>query len=198
MFDKVLIAKRGAVAARVLRSLRALGIRSVAVYSEADTAAPYLEEADETNAIGAAHPRESYLSQDVLIEVLKKSGADAVHPGYGCLAENPDFAERVAAAGATFIGPSPHWISAMGRRPRSAKFNCASWISTPATQRPEAMASGMREKSISSWARPGRARMLSASQAVVRTPGTAMVTSARARSSSDCRGEAARTTTFGP
>jgi acetyl-CoA carboxylase biotin carboxylase subunit len=119
MFDKVLIANRGAVAARVLRSLRALGIRSAAVYSEADAAAPYLEEADETFAIGPAHPRESYLNQDVLIDVLKKSGADAVHPGYGFLAENPDFAERVAKAGATFIGPSPRWISAMGHKTRA-------------------------------------------------------------------------------
>ncbi len=119
MFQKVLIANRGAVAARVLRSLRTLGIRSVAVYSEADAGAPYLEEADETHAIGAAHPRESYLNQDVLIDVLKKSGADAVHPGYGFLAENSDFAERVAAAGATFIGPSPRWISAMGHKTRA-------------------------------------------------------------------------------
>ena len=119
MFEKVLIANRGAVAARVLRSLRALGIRSVAVYSEADAAAPYLEEADETFAIGPAHPRESYLNQDALIAVLRQSGADAVHPGYGFLAENPDFAERVAAAGATFIGPSPRWISAMGHMTRA-------------------------------------------------------------------------------
>ena len=119
MFDKVLIANRGAVAARVLRSLKALGIRSAAVYSEADAAAPYLEEADETYAIGPAHPRESYLNQDVLIDVLKRSGADAVHPGYGFLAENPDFAERVAATGATFIGPSPRWISAMGHKTRA-------------------------------------------------------------------------------
>ncbi|MPY74968.1 MAG: ATP-grasp domain-containing protein [Alphaproteobacteria bacterium] len=119
MFEKVLIANRGAVAARVLRSLRTLGIRSVAVYSEADAGAPYLEEADESHAIGAAHPRESYLNQDVLIEVLKRSGADGVHPGYGFLAENPDFAERVAAAGATFIGPSPRWISAMGHKTRA-------------------------------------------------------------------------------
>jgi acetyl-CoA carboxylase, biotin carboxylase subunit len=119
MFEKVLIANRGAVAARVLRSLRALGIGSVAVYSEADAGAPYLEEADETYAIGPAHPRESYLNQDTLIDAIRKSGADAVHPGYGFLAENPDFAERVAAAGATFIGPSPRWISAMGHKTRA-------------------------------------------------------------------------------
>jgi acetyl-CoA carboxylase, biotin carboxylase subunit len=119
MFEKVLIANRGAVAARVLRSLRALGIRSVAVYSEADAEAPYLEEADETVAIGPAHPRESYLNQDTLIDAIRKTGADAVHPGYGFLAENPDFAERVAATGATFIGPSPRWISAMGHKTRA-------------------------------------------------------------------------------
>jgi acetyl-CoA carboxylase, biotin carboxylase subunit len=119
MFEKVLIANRGAVAARVLRSLRTLGIRSVAVYSEADAEAPYLEEADETYAIGPAHPRESYLNQDALIDAIRKTGADAVHPGYGFLAENPDFAERVAATGATFIGPSPRWISAMGHKTRA-------------------------------------------------------------------------------
>lgn len=119
MFKKVLIANRGAVAARVLRSLKALGIGSVAVYSEADASAPYLEEADETYAIGPAHPRESYLNQDTLIDVMRKSGSDAVHPGYGFLAENPDFAERVAEAGATFIGPSPRWISAMGHKTRA-------------------------------------------------------------------------------
>lgn len=119
MFEKVLIANRGAVAARVLRSLRSLGVRSVAVYSEADAGAPYLDEADEIYAIGAAHPRESYLNQDVLIDVLKKSGADAVHPGYGFLAENPDFAEKVAAIGATFVGPSSRWISAMGHKTRA-------------------------------------------------------------------------------
>jgi acetyl-CoA carboxylase biotin carboxylase subunit len=119
MFGKVLIANRGAVAARVLRSLRALGVRSVAVYSEADADAPYLEEADQAIAIGPAHPRESYLNQDALIEAVRATGADAVHPGYGFLAENPDFAERVAAAGATFIGPSPRWISAMGHKTRA-------------------------------------------------------------------------------
>ena len=119
MFDKVLIANRGAVAARVLRSLRALGIRSAAVYSEADAAAPYLEEADETYAIGPAHPRESYLNQDALIDVLKKSGADAVHPGYGFLAENPDFAERVEESGFIFIGPRADTIRLMGDKVRA-------------------------------------------------------------------------------
>ena len=119
MFEKVLIANRGAVAARILRSLRDLNLRSVAVYSEADADAPYLEEADETFEIGPGHPRHSYLNQDALLDALAKSGADAVHPGYGFLAENPEFAENIAAAGATFIGPSPKWISAMGHKTRA-------------------------------------------------------------------------------
>lgn len=119
MFNKVVVANRGAVAARVLRALRKLQIRSVAVYSEADAGAPYLEEADETYAIGAASPKESYLNQDALIEVIRLSGADGLHPGYGFLAENPEFAGRVESAGARFIGPTPHWIDAMGHKTRA-------------------------------------------------------------------------------
>ena len=118
-FDKILIANRGAIAARLLRSLRRMGIRSVVVYSEADAQAPYLEEADEIIEIGPGHPRHSYLNQDVLIDALRNSGADGVHPGYGFLAENPEFAERVAATGARFIGPSAKWISAMGHKTRA-------------------------------------------------------------------------------
>lgn len=117
-FDKILIANRGAIAARLLRSLRKMGIRSVVVHSEADAEAPYIEEADEVIEIGPGHPRHSYLNQDVVIDALKKSGADGLHPGYGFLAENPEFAERVGATGAKFIGPSPKWISAMGHKTR--------------------------------------------------------------------------------
>src|SRR3546814_15411541 len=105
MFQKVIIANRGAVAARILRTLRALGIGSVAVYSEADADAPYVAAADEAYPIGPAHPKESYLNQDILLEVVRKSGADGVHPGYGFLAENAEFAERVEAAGVRFTGP---------------------------------------------------------------------------------------------
>jgi acetyl-CoA carboxylase biotin carboxylase subunit len=121
-FDKVLIANRGAVAARVLRSLREMGIRTAVVHSEADAEAPYLEEADEIHEIGPGHPRHSYLNQDILIDTLKKSGADAVHPGYGFLAENPDFANRVQETGATFIGPAANWISAMGHKTRAREL----------------------------------------------------------------------------
>jgi acetyl-CoA carboxylase biotin carboxylase subunit len=122
MFNKVLVANRGAVAARVLRALGAMRIHSVAVYSEADAGAPYLEMATESHAIGAAPARESYLNQDAILQVLRKSHADALHPGYGFLSENAAFAQRVAGAGARFIGPSPKWISAMGHKTRAREL----------------------------------------------------------------------------
>ena len=122
MFNKVLVANRGAVAARVLRALNAMGIKSVAVYSEADAGAPYLAMASETYDIGPAPARESYLDQDKLIEVLKRSGADGLHPGYGFLSENAAFAQRVIDAGAAFIGPSPQWIDAMGHKTRAREI----------------------------------------------------------------------------
>ena len=122
MFNKVLVANRGAVAARVLRALGEMGIHSVAVYSEADAGAPYLEMASETYAIGPAPARESYLNQDALIGVLKQSGADGLHPGYGFLSENAGFAQKVVDAGARFIGPSPRWIEAMGHKTRAREL----------------------------------------------------------------------------
>jgi acetyl-CoA carboxylase biotin carboxylase subunit len=110
------------VAARVLRALSAMGIKSVALYSEADAGAPYLEMSSETYAIGPAPARESYLDQEKLLEVLKKSGADGVHPGYGFLSENAEFAQRVIDAGVAFIGPSPKWIDAMGHKTRAREI----------------------------------------------------------------------------
>ena len=122
MFSKVVVANRGAVAARVLRALSEMGIKSAAVYSEADYGAPYLEMASETYAIGPAPARESYLNQDALLEVVRQSHADGLHPGYGFLAENPEFARRVQVAGARFIGPSPKWIAAMGHKTRAREL----------------------------------------------------------------------------
>jgi acetyl-CoA carboxylase biotin carboxylase subunit len=122
MFNKVLVANRGAVAARVLRALNEMGIQSAAVYSEADARAPYLELAGETHAIGPAPARESYLNRDVLLEVLRKSHADGLHPGYGFLSENAGFAQQVTDAGARFIGPSPRWIEAMGHKTRAREL----------------------------------------------------------------------------
>jgi acetyl-CoA carboxylase biotin carboxylase subunit len=122
MFNKVVVANRGAVAARVLRALNAMGIRSAAVYSEADAGAPYLELAGEAHSIGPAPARESYLNQDALLGVLRNSHADGLHPGYGFLSENAGFALRVTATGARFIGPSPRWIELMGHKTRAREL----------------------------------------------------------------------------
>ena len=119
MFDRIIVANRGAVAARVLRALNAMRIHSIAVYSEADAGAPYLELASETHAIGPAPARESYLNQETLLEIFRRSRADAMHPGYGFLSENSEFAARVESAGTRFIGPAPRWIEAMGHKTRA-------------------------------------------------------------------------------
>ncbi|HEV8517421.1 MAG TPA: biotin carboxylase N-terminal domain-containing protein [Burkholderiales bacterium] len=132
MFTKVVVANRGAVASRVLRALHEMGIKSAAVYSEADYGAPYLEMASETYAIGAAPARDSYLNQDLLLEVLKRARADGVHPGYGFLSEDAAFARRVHDAGAHFIGPSPQWIDAMGHKTRAREI--AAQYGMPMTQ----------------------------------------------------------------
>jgi acetyl-CoA carboxylase, biotin carboxylase subunit len=118
MFSKILIANRGAIARRVVRACNDLGIRSVVVYSEADAGAIYLQEATEALPLPGNEPAASYLNVAALLECLRVCGADAVHPGYGFLAENAAFAEAVAAAGAVFIGPSPRWLADMGDKVR--------------------------------------------------------------------------------
>ncbi len=119
MFKKVLIANRGVVAVRVARTLRKLGVSWVAVYSKADADLPYVKEADEAYLLGPAPARESYLKVDALIDVIRKSGCDAVHPGYGFLSEDPEFARKVSEAGAVFIGPGAKHIEAMGHKVRA-------------------------------------------------------------------------------
>ena len=104
---KVLIANRGEIACRVIRACRELDLRTVAVCSEADRAALHVRMADEVVEIGPPPARQSYLVIDNIVAAIRSTGADAVHPGYGLLSENADFAEAVAAAGATFIGPPP-------------------------------------------------------------------------------------------
>jgi len=113
-FRKILIANRGEIALRVMRTARALGYRTVAVYSSADANGQHVEQADQAVCIGEPLPAQSYLRIDAIIDAAKRSGADAVHPGYGFLAENEDLAQACRDARLVFIGPSPEAIVAMG------------------------------------------------------------------------------------
>ena len=121
-FSKILIANRGEIACRIMRTAKALGYRTVAVFSDADADALHVRQADMAVHIGPAPARDSYLNIDALLGAAKRAGADAVHPGYGFLSENAAFAEACAAAGLVFIGPPAAAIAAMGNKARAKEL----------------------------------------------------------------------------
>jgi acetyl-CoA/propionyl-CoA carboxylase, biotin carboxylase, biotin carboxyl carrier protein len=128
VFQKVLIANRGEIAIRVARTLKEMGIGSVAVYSEIDREAPHVREADEAFLIGPAVPAESYLNIEKIIATAQEAGAEAIHPGYGFLAENADFAKACAAAEIVFIGPPAEAIEEMGSKTRAREIMAAAGV----------------------------------------------------------------------
>lgn len=122
MFRKVLVANRGAIASRIIRVLKNLNISIVAVHSEADQDLPYLKLADEVYSLGGTAAKDSYLNQERLIDIIQRSGADAVHPGYGFLSENTEFASKLEEIGVKFIGPSSKWINLMADKNRARQI----------------------------------------------------------------------------
>ena len=130
MFAKILIANRGEIACRIIKSARAMGIKTVAVYADADANAPHVALADEATPIGPSPSSESYLVIDKIINAARRTGADAIHPGYGFLSENSEFALALEAAGIAFIGPGVEAIRAMGDKIESKKLAAKAGVNT--------------------------------------------------------------------
>ncbi len=130
MFKKILIANRGEIACRVMRTARRLGIKTVAVYSEADVRALHVEMADQSVLIGPAPAQDSYLNTGNILKAIEETGADAVHPGYGFLSENAAFAKALKKSGISFIGPGPKAITVMGDKISSKKLAAKVGVNT--------------------------------------------------------------------
>jgi propionyl-CoA carboxylase alpha chain len=130
MFSKILIANRGEIACRVIRTAKDMGIATVAVYSDADSAALHVEQADESVCIGPPASAQSYLLAERIVEACLETGADAVHPGYGFLSENAAFADALSTAEVSFIGPPPKAITAMGDKITSKKIGQEAGVNT--------------------------------------------------------------------
>ena len=137
MFESVLVANRGEISRRIIRTVQRLGVRAVAVYSEVDEDLPFVREADESVLIGPAPPAQSYLDAGAVLEAARASGAQAIHPGYGFLSENADFARRVMDAGLAWVGPSPEAIEAMGDKVSARNLMAGSGVPVaPGTREP--------------------------------------------------------------
>src|SRR4051812_33260537 len=139
MIDSLLIANRGEIARRIVRTTRRLGIRSIAVHSEADAGMPFVTEADEAVSVGPANPAQSYRNTEAILAVAKSTGAQAVHPGYGFLSENAGFARTVEANGLVWVGPGADAITAMGDKINARNLMAAAGVPVaPGTQDPAA------------------------------------------------------------
>jgi acetyl-CoA carboxylase, biotin carboxylase subunit len=189
VFKKILVANRGEIAVRVMRACREMGIKSVAVYSEADRPALHVSQADEAYLLGPAPSRESYLRIDRLLEVARRAGADAVHPGYGFLAENAGFAQACEDAGLSFIGPRSETITLMGEKTSARRQARAAGVPVvPGTLEPVAGAEAIRREA----ARIGFPLMLKAAaggggKGLRRVEGPAELESAAERARSEAR-----------
>src|SRR5258708_760714 len=139
MFSKVLVANRGEIAVRIVRALEELGVASVAVYSEIDRESPHVRRAGESYNLGDGPASENYLSVEKILDVARRAGAEAIHPGYGFLAENAPFARACEEAGIVFIGPPASAIEAMGSKTRARELmQAAGGPIVPGTTEPEA------------------------------------------------------------
>jgi acetyl-CoA/propionyl-CoA carboxylase, biotin carboxylase, biotin carboxyl carrier protein len=156
MFSSILIANRGEIALRVIRCCKEMGIKSIAVYSELDRDALHVQAADEAYLLGPGPAAESYLNVDKLLEVIKESGAEAVHPGYGFLAENAPFAELLAENDIVFIGPPASAIDSMGSKTSAREL--LAYRSSPEQPRPSRASKRRARSSMKRLATRSRSR----------------------------------------